>query len=132
MNIKKSYLINYIFIACFFQIIFTAVNSNSNTLHGISMHGIPKYKSDFTHLSYVNPEAPKGGTIRYGVYGSYDSLNRVSFKGSRAAGLGYVHDTLLRRVWDEAFSLYGLIAEKIEMPDKTNFCPTLAGQFQNI
>ena len=44
-------------------------------------------------------------------------LNRVAFKGSKAAGLGYVNDTLMRRVWDEAFSLYGLIAEKVELPE---------------
>ena len=80
------------------------------------MHGNPKYGSDFKNLDYVNPNAPKGGTIRFGLYGSYDNLNRVSFKGSRAAGLGYVHDTLMRRVWDEAFTLYGLIANKIDMP----------------
>lgn len=85
--------------------------------NGLAMHGLPKYKSNFTHLSYVNPDAPKGGTLRFGVYGSYDNLNRVAFKGSKAAGLGYVNDTLMRRVWDEAFTLYGLIAEYIEMPE---------------
>ena len=55
--------------------------------------------------------------MRLGVYGSFDNLNRIAFKGSRAAGLGYVNDTLMRRVWDEAFSLYGLIAEYAEMPE---------------
>ena len=85
--------------------------------HGLAMHGLPKYKSNFTHLLYVNPDAPKGGALRFGVYGSYDNLNRVAFKGSKAAGLGYVNDTLMRRVWDEAFTLYGLIAEYIEMPE---------------
>ena len=85
--------------------------------HGIAMHGEPKYDSDFSHLEYVNPNAPKGGIIKFGSYGSFDNLNRVAFKGSKAAGLGYLNDTLMRRVWDEAFTLYGLIAEFADMPE---------------
>ena len=34
--------------------------------HGIAMHGKPKYDSDFSHLEYVNPNAPKGGIIKFG------------------------------------------------------------------
>ncbi len=93
----------------------------SEKVHGIAMHGIPKYASDFENLDYVNPNAPKGGTVKFGSYGSFDNLNRVAFKGSKAAGLGYVNDTLMRRVWDEAFSLYGLIAEKVELPEDRSF-----------
>ena len=89
----------------------------ANKMHGIAMHGLPMHSSDEKHLPYVNPDAPKGGVLRLGVYGSFDNLNRIAFKGSRAAGLGYVNDTLMRRVWDEAFSLYGLIAEYAEMPE---------------
>ncbi len=89
----------------------------SKKVHGIAMHGTPKYASDFENLDYVNPNAPKGGVVKFGSYGSFDNLNRVAFKGSKAAGLGYVNDTLMRRVWDEAFSLYGLIAEKVELPE---------------
>ena len=89
----------------------------ANKMHGIAMHGLPMHGSDEKHLPYVNPDAPKGGVLRLGVYGSFDNLNRIAFKGSRAAGLGYINDTLMRRVWDEAFSLYGLIAEYAEMPE---------------
>ena len=85
--------------------------------HALSLFGDPKYKPGFPHFDYVNPNAPKGGTVKFGSYGSFDNLNRVAFKGSKAAGLGYVNDTLMRRVWDEAFSLYGLIAEKVELPE---------------
>ena len=92
-------------------------NVYAQKMHGIAMHGIPKYDSNFTHLTYVNPNAPKGGKLKFGVYGSFDNLNRVAFKGSKAAGLGYINDTLMRRVWDEAFTLYGLIAEYAEMPE---------------
>ena len=77
----------------------------------------PKYEESFLHLDYVNPDAPKGGVIKFGSYGAFDNLNRVAFKGSKAAGLGYVNDTLMRRVWDEAFSLYGLIAQYADMPE---------------
>mgnify|MGYP001215371627 FL=1 len=89
----------------------------ANKMHGIAMHGLPMHGSDEKHLPYVNPDAPKGGVLRLGVYGSFDNLNRIAFKGSRAAGLGYINDTLMRRVWDEAFSLYGLIAEYAKMPE---------------
>ncbi len=109
MNFK---LIFFIFIVFFYS-----KNALSEKMHGLAMHGLPKYNDDFTHLSYVNPDAPKGGTLKFGVYGSYDNLNRVAFKGSKAAGLGYINDTLMRRVWDEAFTLYGLIAQYVEMPE---------------
>ena len=100
-----------------FTLLLGASKSNAEKLHGLAMHGIPKYEKNFTHLSYVNPDAPKGGALRFGSYGSFDNLNRVAFKGSKAAGLGYINDTLMRRVWDEAFTLYGLIAEYVDMPE---------------
>ena len=98
-------------------LIFFSTSSFAEKTHGIAMHGKPKYEEGFTHLDYVNPDAPKGGTVRFGAYGAFDNLNRVAFKGSKAAGLGYINDTLMRRVWDEAFTLYGLIAEYADMPD---------------
>ena len=104
-------------IAALFVLLSFQNYSHANKVHGIAMHGEPKYESSFTHLDYVNPNAPKGGEVKFGSYGSFDNLNRVAFKGSKAAGLGYINDTLMRRVWDEAFSLYGLIAEFVEMPD---------------
>ena len=111
---------NMIYRVLFLVIFFSLSVSNtawSQKLHGLAMHGTPKYESNFSYLNYVNPDALKGGTLKFGVYGSYDNLNRVAFKGSKAAGLGYINDTLMRRVWDEAFTLYGLIAEFAEMPD---------------
>ena len=84
-------------------IFLTFLNSNSfaEKTHGIAMHGEPKYEGNFKNLDYVNPNAPKGGVVKFGSYGSFDNLNRVAFKGSKAAGLGYVNDTLMRRVWDD-------------------------------
>ena len=111
MKFKSHKLIILLFVFLFSQ------SGLANKMHGIAMHGLPMHGSDEKHLPYVNPDAPKGGVLRLGVYGSFDNLNRIAFKGSRAAGLGYINDTLMRRVWDEAFSLYGLIAEYAEMPE---------------
>ena len=101
----------------FFCLFFISTTLLGEKMHGLAMHGLPKHTLQEDHLPYVNPFAPKGGTLRLGVYGSFDNLNRIAFKGRKAAGLGYLNDTLMRRVWDEAFSLYGLIAEFIEMPE---------------
>ena len=111
MNIIKS---NYILFYCF---LLFSPNILAVKMHALTMHGLPKHSEQEKYLPYVNPDAPKGGALRLGVYGSFDNLNRIAFKGSKAAGLGYVNDTLMRRVWDEAFTLYGLIAEFVEMPE---------------
>ncbi len=85
---------------------------------GIAMHGRPKYADSLPHLNYVNPDAPKGGELRLGVLGSFDSLNPFIVKGEPAAGLReYVYETLMARSYDEPFSLYGLIAESVETPE---------------
>ena len=106
----------FIFLIFFCFFLFSS-NLFAEKLHGLAMHGLPLHKIQENYLPYVNPNAPKGGTLRLGVYGSFDNLNRIAFKGSKASGLGYVNDTLMRRVWDEAFTLYGLIAEFIEIPE---------------
>jgi peptide/nickel transport system substrate-binding protein len=84
---------------------------------GIAMHGTPKYAEAFPHFDYVNPDAPKGGVLRLGVLGSFDSLNPFIIKGEPVAGMReYVYETLLARSYDEPFSLYGLIAASVETP----------------
>ena len=85
--------------------------------HGVAMHGEPKYGRDFSHLDYVDPRAPKGGELRRAVTGSFDSLNPFIVKGVAARGLHMVFESLLKRTQDEPFSLYGLIAESVEMPE---------------
>ncbi len=85
--------------------------------HAIAMHGEPKYKAGFKHFDYVNPNAPKGGSIRYGSFGSYDSFNGFIIKGEAADGLGVLYDTLMSASDDEPFSRYGLLAHSIEMPE---------------
>ncbi len=98
-------------------LVLASVAAAVERVHGIAMHGEPKYAPGFTHLDYVNPHAPKGGTLRLAVTGSFDNLNPFLIKGSAAAGRHYVFESLLKRTWDEAFSLYGLIAESLELPE---------------
>ncbi len=85
-------------------------------VHGIAMHGAVMHPAGMKAFPYVNPEAPKGGRLRLGMVGSFDSLNIFSFKGEKGAGIrGYVYESLLVRAGDEPFSLYGLIAETIDL-----------------
>ncbi len=85
--------------------------------HGIAMHGAPKYGPDFTHFDYLNPDAPKGGTLRQAAKGGFDSFNPYIAKGNAAAGLEYLFETLLTSSADEAFTEYGLISETVEWPE---------------
>jgi peptide/nickel transport system substrate-binding protein len=82
------------------------------------MHGEPALPPDFKSLPYANPDAPKGGQLRQAVTGSFDSVNPFIVKGSAAAGVRtYVFESLLGRNWAEPFSLYGLLAESVEVAD---------------
>lgn len=90
-------------------------NAAAEHTHGISMHGSPKYAADFVHLDYVNPDAPKGGTLRLAKTGSFDNLNANIITGTAAEGLENLNDRLMQRVWDEPFTMYGLVARDIEV-----------------
>jgi len=93
---------------------------------GMSLFGDLKYPSDFQHFDYVNPNAPKGGTMRYSAIGTFDTLNPFVIKGVPAAGIGAIFDTLTVRAEDEPESSYGLVAENIELaPDKLSVLYTI-------
>ena len=81
--------------------------------HGLSLFGNLKYSHNFTHFDYVNPQAPKGGQVRYATVGSFDSLNPFILKGVPAVGSGLPFESLLVSASDEPDSAYGLIAEKV-------------------
>lgn len=86
--------------------------------HGIAMHGEPALAPDFQNLPYVNPDAPQGGTLRQALSGSFDTLNPFIIKGTPAFNVRtLVFESLLGRNWDEPFSLYGLLAESIDVSD---------------
>jgi microcin C transport system substrate-binding protein len=84
--------------------------------HGLSLFGDLKYGPDFTHFDYVNPQAPKGGTVRFSAIGTFDTLNPYTLKGVPAAGLSRLFDTLMARAEDEPASEYGLVAESADVP----------------
>lgn len=82
------------------------------------MYGNPALPPDFVSLPYTNPDAPKGGRIVQGEVGSFDSLNPHILKGRVPWQLGFLaYESLMGRSWDEPFTLYGLLAESVEVPD---------------
>ena len=86
----------------------------SGTSHGWSLFGDLKYPPDFKRFDYVNPEAPKGGTLRLSATGGFDSLNPFILKGDAASGSSLIYDRLLTGSYDEAGAEYGLLAESVE------------------
>ena len=84
--------------------------------HGLSLFGDLKYGPDFKHFDYANPDAPKGGTVRYAAVGTFDTLNPYQLKGNKAAGLALLYATLMTPSADEPSSEYGLVAESVELP----------------
>ena len=86
--------------------------------HGISMYGEPALPEGFDHLPYANPDAPTGGRIVTAEVGTFDSLNPYIQKGSVPWQLRYlIGESLMARTLDEPFTLYGLLAEKVETAD---------------
>lgn len=85
--------------------------------HGLTLVGKLKYPPGFRHLDYVNPDAPKGGTLRQHSIGTFDSLNPFTIKGTPAAGVGLVHETLMASAPDEISAEYGAVAESVEVAD---------------
>ncbi|MFN3156390.1 extracellular solute-binding protein [Marivita cryptomonadis] len=90
--------------------------------HGIAMYGDPELPPDFVSLPYANPEAPKGGRIVTGEVGGFDSLNPHIAKGSTPWQLRFLaYESLMGRNWDEPFTLYGLLAESIEVGENRDW-----------
>ena len=104
----------------------TAPQAQTRPTHGIAIFGDLKYPEGFTHYDYANPNAPKGGNVKLAAIGSFDSFNPFVIKGNAATGSGMLHCTLLDIAQDEPFSLYGYLAEKVEVaPDHRSVTFTL-------
>ena len=84
--------------------------------HALSLMGDVKYPAGFKHFSYVNPNAPKGGLLRLGQDGNFDSFNHIISRGTAAAGITNLYDTLMVGSLDEVATEYGLIAESVRYP----------------
>lgn len=85
-------------------------------VHAIAARGFPKYKPGFQHFDFVNPNAPKKGTIVLGELGGFDSLNPWILKGVAPKKVNLTRTTLMGRSPDEPFTMYGVVAESMEMP----------------
>jgi microcin C transport system substrate-binding protein len=84
------------------------------------MRGTPKHLKNFTHFSVYNPDAPKGGHVRFAeIKNVFDTVNPFAFGANPAQGLGRYHylpfDTLMEKAPDEPFSLYGRLAETVDL-----------------
>lgn len=103
--------------------------------HGYVPFGVPAYNERFPHYRYVNPDAPKGGTLDLLAIGTFDSVNPYILRGkkfSESPGLfvfGFlpVGDSLLtgsavNPVGDEADAGYGLVAEALSCHDALDWC----------
>ena len=82
----------------------------------IAEFGEPLYKDGFDHWPYANPDAPKGGEVVLGAFGSFDSFNTFILKGDWPRSIGLIGDTLMVSSGDELSAAYGLIAETVELP----------------
>ena len=93
--------------------------SNLAPRHAISALGSPKLPFGFPHFPYVNPDAPKGGEMVTAALGSFDSFNPFIIRGTAAAGITNIYDSLLRSSADEAVTGYGHLARSIDLaPDR--------------
>ena len=86
-------------------------------VHGVSLYGEPKYPEGFSAFAYVNENAPKGGVLKQATYSAFDTLNPFVINGVSAPGIGLTYDTLMKSSEDEPFTLYGLVAETIDISD---------------
>ena len=107
-----------------------AVAQGSAPSYALSMHGDVGLKADYKNFAYTNPEAPKAGKITYGVVGTFDSLNPFVLQSMRTTARGMfidgdfgnlVFEPLMQRSTDEPFTLYGLLAESVEIDDARSF-----------
>lgn len=97
-----------------------ALAQNAPHAHAIAMHGSPRYAADFKHRDYVNPNAPRGGTLRRAEVGTFDNVNPFLITGRVTPGLQEAllntYDSLMTQSWNEPFTLYALVAKSVRMP----------------
>ncbi|MCP3447156.1 extracellular solute-binding protein [Bradyrhizobium sp. CCGUVB14] len=91
--------------------------------HALSLFGNVKYPADFKRFDYVNPDAPKGGTVRQIAIGTFDNLNMVvsGVKGQVAGAIGFIYEALMTEALDEVSTEYGALAEAVSHPDDFSF-----------
>lgn len=98
-------------------LLLAATSTAAEPRHGISVFGDLKYGPDFERFDYTSPDAVKGGSVVQGTIGTFDNTNPFVLKGVPAVGAAGIYDTLAVGSLDEPFSVYGLLAESIEVAD---------------
>ncbi|MGF6599594.1 microcin C transport system substrate-binding protein [Paraburkholderia sp. GAS448] len=110
---------------------------SAHAVHAIAQYGEPKYPADFKHFDYVNPDAPKGGTLVLANpdrLTSFDKFNPFTLRGNAAPGIGLLFESLTTGSSDEVASAYGLLADDIRIaPDgmSTTFHINPRARFSN-
>jgi peptide/nickel transport system substrate-binding protein len=90
--------------------------------YALAMHGAPALPADYSHMPYANPDAPKGGRLVESQLGTFDSLNPLIVRGVAVQKIrGFVVESLMTRGNDEAFTLYGLLANSVETDDNRSY-----------
>lgn len=114
--------------SCLLLGLLTVSSALANTLKGdtgesviaswsMAEFGTPLFDDSMPHWPYVNPEAPKGGSLVLGAFGSFDSLNSYILKGEYPRSLGHTTDSLMVGSGDELASAYGLLAASVTIPE---------------
>ncbi|MDO6459074.1 extracellular solute-binding protein [Granulosicoccaceae sp. 1_MG-2023] len=93
-----------------------AAQEETTRVRAFSEFATPLYADEPAHLPYANPNAPKGGRIVLGEFGSYDTLNFHVAKGDWPSSIGLIYDSLMVGTDDEVDAYYGQLAESVEYP----------------
>ncbi len=98
-----------------------AVGVDAAPQHALTVYGEPaKYAEGFGHFAYTNPQAPKGGTLRRSAVeiGHFDHILPYIDKGIGVSQIdGMLYSPLAQRSLDEPYTVYGLVAQKMERAD---------------
>ena len=94
-----------------------SAQADSEWKKSTALVGEPQYADNFTHFKYVNPDAPKGGTVRLSTDGTFDTLNIVPQRGNAGVGVGLIYDTLLTSSLDEISAMYPMVATQMRYPE---------------
>jgi microcin C transport system substrate-binding protein len=111
--------------------------SDALAVYAIAQYGQPKYPADFKHFDYVNPDAPRDGTLvlaNPGRLTSFDKFNPYTLRGNAAPGLSLMFESLTTGSLDEVSTAYGLLADDIRVaPDglSTTFHINPKSRFSN-
>jgi microcin C transport system substrate-binding protein len=98
-----------------------AQDKDVTVTHAVSNFGEPKYPADFSHLDYVNPDAPKGGEISFWSQGNFDSFNNYTRKGVAGALTAVMYESILANTADDAYGAYCYLCTTMEFPESRDW-----------